>query len=399
MTMTNVNKAPFPWFGGKSKAAAAVWDALGDVAHYVEPFFGSGAVLLNRPHPANRPRVSETVNDLDGFVVNFWRAVQWHPDATAEAASWPVTEADKTARQLALIRWRDAGALERLAGDAVWCDPVMAGWWAWAVCVQIGAFDTTHAWIADPLTGVITKQDRGPTRQPGVQRSLPHVTNNGQALNHPDLRAPGVQRSMPHVTDDGRAAVHADLRAPGVLDPTTAAHGMSALDDWGASYHDRTMSEMIRWFRHLSARLRHVRVLNGDWSRLTSKATTMTFEVRFNGAISGVFLDPPYASYHDRKIYAHNADGVADEVRQWCLDNGDDPKYRIVLAGFDTEHVDLIDHGWVRQFSNVSTGRSVLSGGYKSKGGSGQMHRDCLWLSPHCLRPADDAQLSLMDAL
>ena len=71
MTMTNVDKAPFPWFGGKSKAAAAVWAALGDVAHYVEPFFGSGAVLLNRPHPANRPRVSETVNDLDGFVVNF----------------------------------------------------------------------------------------------------------------------------------------------------------------------------------------------------------------------------------------------------------------------------------------------------------------------------------------
>ena len=39
-------KAPFPWFGGKSRVADIVWDRFGDVANYVEPFFGSGAVLL-----------------------------------------------------------------------------------------------------------------------------------------------------------------------------------------------------------------------------------------------------------------------------------------------------------------------------------------------------------------
>jgi len=53
-------KAPFPWFGGKSKAAPLVWKLLGDPVHYVEPFFGSGAVLLQRPHPCNRPYYSET---------------------------------------------------------------------------------------------------------------------------------------------------------------------------------------------------------------------------------------------------------------------------------------------------------------------------------------------------
>lgn len=40
------------------------------------------------------------------------------PDAVAEAASWPVTEADKTARQIALLRWRDTCAAERL-----WASP------------------------------------------------------------------------------------------------------------------------------------------------------------------------------------------------------------------------------------------------------------------------------------
>ena len=46
----NFQKAPFPYFGGKSKAAELVWSLLGDVPHYVEPFAGSMAVLLNRPH-------------------------------------------------------------------------------------------------------------------------------------------------------------------------------------------------------------------------------------------------------------------------------------------------------------------------------------------------------------
>src|SRR5690348_15182552 len=60
-------KAPFPWFGGKSTVADLVWDRFGNVQNYVEPFFGSGAVLLNRAHPPG----TETVNDLDCMVANF----------------------------------------------------------------------------------------------------------------------------------------------------------------------------------------------------------------------------------------------------------------------------------------------------------------------------------------
>lgn len=40
--------------------------------HYVEPYFGGGAVLL-----ANDPEgVSEAVNDINGDLVNFWRVLQ-----------------------------------------------------------------------------------------------------------------------------------------------------------------------------------------------------------------------------------------------------------------------------------------------------------------------------------
>lgn len=88
--------APFPWFGGKRRAAAKIWAALGDVGGYVEPFAGSAAVLLARPQVGSR-RV-ETINDADGWLVNAWRSIRLDPDAVATHAYGPVTEIDYHAR-------------------------------------------------------------------------------------------------------------------------------------------------------------------------------------------------------------------------------------------------------------------------------------------------------------
>lgn len=68
-----LSKAPFPYFGGKSMVAARVWPRFGNVPNLVDPFFGSGAMLLQRPHwdwdrlvwrDGKAP--IETVNDQDG---------------------------------------------------------------------------------------------------------------------------------------------------------------------------------------------------------------------------------------------------------------------------------------------------------------------------------------------
>lgn len=402
MTLKNLDKAPFPWFGGKTGASETVWELLGDVPHYVEPFYGSGAVLLNRPHPANRPYYSETVNDLDGMVCNFWRSVQFHPEATAEAASWPVVEADKTARQLAILRWRDE-SIGRLAGDAMWCDPVMAGWWAWAVSVQIGAFAGCSGWCADPVTGRIFRQPRGETREPGVVRDLPNLSGDGQGVNHAGAREPGVARDRPHLSGNGQGVNRPGVREPGVLDPApTDAADLHRLDhvDWGAAYHDTTMPELVRWFRHLAARLRHVRVLNGDWSRLVTTGAAWTLPVRQGKGPAGVFLDPPYADTAGRasNLYASESLTVAHDVRDWCLAHGDDPKFRIVLAGFDGEHGDtLVDAGWTAH-EWFTAGH--LTGGMANIGTSNdhaghQQHRERLWASPHCVAPA----VTMQDAL
>ena len=126
-------RAPFPWFGGKRTIAAEICKALGDVEHYVEPFFGSGAVLLNRPHAAR----TETVNDADGLLANFWRAVAADPDAVALEADWPTNEADLHARHLWLIGQRE-GLTGRLMADAAYHDVRAAGWWVWGLCNWIG---------------------------------------------------------------------------------------------------------------------------------------------------------------------------------------------------------------------------------------------------------------------
>lgn len=128
--------APFPYFGGKRRVAAAIWERLGNVHNYVEPFCGSCAVLLARPHA---PHI-ETVNDADGLLANFWRAMTMHPDEVARHADWPVNEADLVARHNWLVRERES-LTARLMADPEWCDAKAAGWWVWHAGAWFGRSD------------------------------------------------------------------------------------------------------------------------------------------------------------------------------------------------------------------------------------------------------------------
>lgn len=153
-------RAPFPWFGGKSRVAATVWRAFGDVPNYVEPFAGSLAVLLGRPTPAG----TETVNDRDAYLSNFWRAVAADPSAVARWADWPVNEADLHARH----RWLIAqdGFRDRLVADPDHYDAKIAGWWAWGLCSWIGT-----GWCAGAYR---QRGDGSPSQQ------LPHLGDAGR---------------------------------------------------------------------------------------------------------------------------------------------------------------------------------------------------------------------------
>jgi len=167
-------KAPFPYFGGKASVADVAWRALGQPKHYIEPFFGSGAVLLNRPNYDPATHV-ETVNDKDGHIANVWRALQADPDAVAKVCDWPVNLADLSARKSRLLS-AGPGLLAALAADDKYYDVELAGCWIWASSCWIGAGLTS-------LGGIPNISDAGQ----GVHRigKVPHICDAGKGVQEP----------------------------------------------------------------------------------------------------------------------------------------------------------------------------------------------------------------------
>lgn len=318
-------QAPFPWFGGKSRVADIVWDRFGDVPIYVEPFFGSGAVLLGRPH---EPRI-ETINDRDGYVANFWRALKNDPEKTAYYADNPVNENDLHSRHIWLINQKE-DFVPKLEGDPDFYDAKIAGYWVWGVCCWIGhGFCSGKGpWhIVDNML-INTKADGK-----GINRNLVHLGNAGM----------GISRGLVHLRNIGRG-----INRQGV--------------------------EIKNYFQALADRLRRVRVCCGDWSRICGKTPT------YGIGLTAVFLDPPY-SHAERcaDLYATESAAAAAQCREWCLANGDNPKLRIALCGYDTEH-DL--PGWTKYHWRAH-------GGYGNQGnarGKENKSRETIWFSPYCLK-------------
>jgi DNA adenine methylase len=341
-------KAPFPYyFGGKSKAAPLLWSRFGsDCGNYVEPFLGSAAVWLQRPSEFTG---WATLNDLDGLVVNFWRSVRRFPVETAEAACQPVFEADLHARHLALVNRR--GALtDRLCADPDYCEPRLAGWWAWGACCWIGSgwCAGDGPWRAEPDAEgvpVLTLANGGT----GVNRQLPHLGDGGK----------GVNRQLPHLGDGGTGVNRQLPRQDGWGSCVTATH------DQGGTCAEK-LAWVQQWFADLQDAFREARIACGDWERICSPGSMTR-----NGPCA-VLLDPPYSQ--TGAVYAQDSSTVAHDVRRWCIANGSNPLLRIALCGHVGEHEELLAQGW-----------SVETWG-KGGGYQGADDRERIWFSPACRR-------------
>ena len=174
-------KAPFPYFGGKRRAAPLIWGALGDPGGYVEPFAGSAAVLLARP-PVKGRRV-ETINDADGWLVNAWRAIALSPDDVTRHAVGPVTEIDYHARLAWLQERRGDDIASWLEGDPEAHDAKAAGWWLYVTAAGIGDPFGPGPWrvIDGHLVDTRELPHLGDAGR-GVNRELPHLGNAGQGV-------------------------------------------------------------------------------------------------------------------------------------------------------------------------------------------------------------------------
>lgn len=276
-------KAPFPYMGGKSRVAKVVWARFGEVKNYVEPFCGSAAMLLASP----RIHRFELINDLDGFVVNFWRAVQADPEAVARWADWPCSEIDMHARHGWLLNRKERllWSLE----DPDFFDAKIAGWWVWGASISISQFCAGN----------------GPWRSDGAHFGK---AEGGFKRNVPRAGAPGVGDS-----GNGVAVPGLDIR--GVI-------------------------------AELSERMRHVKIINGHWIRALGNTFIGTVpSASPRNLPTAIFLDPPYLESDMDYAAGGVGTSLSQEVADWCRERGSDSRLRIALCGHEGEH-DLEEHGW-----------------------------------------------------
>jgi hypothetical protein len=271
----------------------------------------------------------ETINDLDGWLVNVWRAIRAAPDDVAEWASGPTTEIDYHARLAWLQERRTPDLVAWLEGDPEVFDAKAAGWWLYVAACGIGDPWGNGPWrvIDGRLTDTRKLPHLGNAGQ-GVNRELPHLGNAGQ----------GVNRELPHLGNAGKG--------------------------------------LIAYMHALSKRLRTVRITCGNWRRVLQPSVT---RATAGTNTTGILLDPPYATSGDLYAVTTGTDQhhtLSAEVREWCKTNA--TGMRVVLCGFNDEHDELITHGW-----RVEAGRAGGGAGYNTDGRAGKRER--LWLSPECL--------------
>lgn len=289
-------KPPFPWFGSKTLVSRIVWEAIGNVETYIEPFAGSLAVLLARPswHSPHR----EIVNDADCLIVNFWRGIKIDPESVAEYADWPISEADMVARR-EVIRCALPTLCDKIKSDPEFLDARLAGWWVWGVC---GSF----------------------------------AGRFGRNFHRPEANMPA------------RSKVPVGINR-------------------------RTISDLRAYLSRLSERMRRVIIMCGDWTRAVSEP------ILESSRDVGVFLDPPYKTeLRDRTLYPFDCQSVSDDVREWAIKVGDDPRMKVVLAGLEPEHAGKMPDTW-----------TVVH--WRARGGPVFKHAEVtntelerLWLSPGC---------------
>jgi DNA adenine methylase len=293
-------KPPHPYFGSKRRVVKDVWSRFGNVENYIEPFAGSLSVMLGNP---NIPKI-ETVNDLDCFIPNFWRAIRADADKVAYYADYPVLEADLHARHRWLISPQAEDFKSKINTDPRYYDAEIAGWWVWGMNASLG----------------ITF-----TKQRGLY-CKPFLSMIGQGIT-----TPGV--------------------------------------------------DVKEWFTILQERTKKVRVCCGDWSRVVTPPVTFKNKNLSKNGMVGIFLDPPYlVENREDRLYRIETNTFIESCN-WAVANGNNPKMRIAVCGYDGDFIFPSD--WQVFHWGTTGGFSSLA---KTKErGKDNSKKETIWFSPNCL--------------
>lgn len=249
------------------------------------------------------PRIAdlEVINDLNYYIANFWRALKCQPNEVFEWQDWPVSHIDLIARHRWLVDPHRTEQLQSQLLDPQWPgDPQIAGWWLWGQCAWIG-----HGWCEKTIVG----------------DNIPIISSGGQGIHSQNISSKAYSKSS-------------------------------------------ARSSAKEWLIALSTRLRHVRILHGDWKRCTNT----NYGDSHNGVV-GVVLDPPYKNFES--LYGpSNSSSIAEECVAWAKDHA---HLRIALCGhagdYDLPSWEVMP--WKRD--------RLTFGGTETK------DLECVWFSPACL--------------
>ena len=269
---------------------------------------GRSPCSLGRPRRhGNGTRRAETVNDADGFLANFWRALAHDPEAVAHWCDWPVNEVDLFARHLWLVNTGRSRLLEGMEADPDFYDAQVAGWWVWGDqrVDRLGWCSGDGPWV-DTGDGIgkrpLGNARRGVERRlplgnagRGVNRKRPHLGDAGQGVNHrtPHLgdAGRGVNRQRPHLGNAGRAGYNNMEYRPNVL----------------------------RHFEARRATPRRPRLLRRLVRRLHQRRHVVT------GPRSACSSTPVPRRRPALQTCTRSTTTRFPAVRDWCLEHGDDP--------------------------------------------------------------------------
>jgi DNA adenine methylase len=122
--MIPITRPVLRYFGGKWRLGAWIVSHFPEHMSYVEPFCGGASVLLQKA-----PSMIETINDLDGDLINFFRVLREYPDelirrleltpyarAELRAAYEPTEDKIEAARRYYVRSWLSYGGQRKQGG-------------------------------------------------------------------------------------------------------------------------------------------------------------------------------------------------------------------------------------------------------------------------------------------